>query len=42
MPQIDEAAIQSQMGEQQLRNDLVTKAYGTTLPNRRVPTDYEK
>jgi hypothetical protein len=41
-PQIDEAAIQSQVAEQQLRMDLVTKAYGTTLPNRRVPTDYEK
>ena len=41
-PQIDEAAIQSELAEQQLRMDLVTKAYGTTLPNRRVPTDYEK
>ena len=41
-PIMDEAAMQSQMGEQQLRNELVTKAYGTTLPNRRVPTDYEK
>ena len=41
-PILDEAAIQSQVAEQQLRVDLVTKAYGTTLPNRRVPTDYEK
>lgn len=41
-PIIDEAAIANQMAEQQLRIDLVTKAYGTTLPNRRVPTDYEK
>jgi hypothetical protein len=41
-PVLDEAAMQSQMAEQQLRTELVVRAYGTTLPNRRVPTDYEK
>lgn len=40
-PVIDEAFIATEMGEQQLRVDLVTKAYGTTLPNRRVPSDYK-
>ena len=41
-PILDQAGIESQLAEQQLRIDLVTKAYGTTLPNRRIPTDYEK
>jgi hypothetical protein len=40
-PIIDQATIASEMGEQQLRVDLVTKAYGTALPNRRVPTDVD-
>jgi hypothetical protein len=39
MPILDDAGIASQQAEQQLRIDLVTKAYGTTLPNRRVPTN---
>jgi hypothetical protein len=38
-PKMDEAGMMSQMAGQQLRVDLVTKAYGTTLPNRRVPTN---
>jgi hypothetical protein len=40
-PIIDDALIASEQGEQQLRVDLVTKAYGTVLPNRRVPTDVD-
>ena len=40
-PIIDQATIASEQAEQQLRIDLVTRAYGTTLPNRRVPSgDY--
>ena len=39
MPMMDEAGLMSQAAGQQLRIDLVTKAYGTTLPNRRVPTN---
>jgi hypothetical protein len=35
---VDEATIASQQAEQQLRIDLVTRAYGTTLPNRRAPS----
>jgi hypothetical protein len=38
-PIIDMATIATEQGEQQLRVDLVTKAYGTNLPNRRVPTE---
>lgn len=38
-PVIDQAFLASEQGEQQLRVDLVTKAYGTTLPNRRAPTE---
>ena len=41
-PVIDEAAIASQTGDQQLRVNLVTEAYGTSLPNRKIPQDYEK
>jgi hypothetical protein len=29
-------------GEQELKTALVTEAYGTTLPQRRVPEEYEK
>lgn len=36
-PVLDPAMIQAEMGEQQLRAELVTKAYGTKLPQRRVP-----
>ena len=39
MPIIDGATIASEQAEQQLRIDLVTKAYGTQLPNRRVPSE---
>ena len=38
-PIIDMATVATEQGEQQLRIDLVTKAYGTNLPNRRVPTE---
>ena len=38
-PIIDQATIASAQAEQQLRIDLVTKAYGTTIPNRRPPSD---
>ena len=31
-----------QMGEQNIRNRLVTDAYGTKIPQRRVPEEYEK
>jgi hypothetical protein len=30
------------MGESELRNKLVTEAYGTRLPSRQIPQDYEK
>jgi hypothetical protein len=40
-PIVDQASMAISQAEQQLRIDLVTKAYGTTLPNRRVPlSDY--
>ena len=39
---LDEATVAAQMGDQQLRVRLVTDAYGTQLPQRRVPQDYEK
>jgi hypothetical protein len=38
MPIIDQATIASEQAEQQLRIDLVTKAYGTVLPTRRAPS----
>lgn len=41
-PTIDEALQVAGMGEADLRNKLVTEAYGTMLPQRRVPEDYEK
>lgn len=41
-PQIDDALLQADMGEADLRTKLVTEAYGTVLPQRRVPTEYEK
>jgi hypothetical protein len=41
-PVLDEASMMTQMGEGDLRNRLVTEAYGTKLPQRRVPEDYEK
>jgi hypothetical protein len=39
---LDEATIQAQLGDQTIRQRLVTDAYGTQLPQRRVPQDYEK
>jgi hypothetical protein len=39
MPVLDDAGIASQQAEQQLRVDLVTRAYGTSLPNRGVPLE---
>ena len=41
-PTIDDALNAANMGEADLRNKLVTEAYGTMLPQRRVPEDYEK
>lgn len=38
MPIIDQATIASEQAEQQLRIDLVTRAYGTNLPNRKAPS----
>jgi len=38
-PIIDQALLATEQAEQQLRIDLVTRAYGTTLPNRRVPSE---
>jgi len=40
-PLIDQATIASEQAEQQLRIDLVTKAYGTTIPTRKPPSDNE-
>ena len=41
-PRLDEAAVMANMGEQSLRQDLVKDAYGTTTPQRRVPSEPEK
>jgi len=41
-PTLDDAAMASKLGETSLRTQLVTKAYGTKLPQRRVPKEYEK
>jgi len=38
---LDPAQVEAQLGESALRNNLVTKAYGTKLPQRRVPEGYE-
>ena len=41
-PQVlDPAQIEAQLGEQAIRNRLVTEAYGTTMPQRRNPEGYE-
>lgn len=40
-PLMDGADIQAQQGEAALRTALVTEAYGTALPRRRVPEDYQ-
>jgi len=39
---MDDATIAAQLGEQGLREKLVVNAYGTKLPQRRVPEGYEK
>jgi hypothetical protein len=41
-PILDEAQMFAQMGEQGIRQRLVTEAYGTKIPQRRVPEEYEK
>ena len=42
-PLLDPGIIdQMKQGEQKVRNRLVTEAYGTKLPQRRVPQDYQK
>jgi len=41
-PLADEAAQLNALGESAVRNRLVTEAYGTKIPQRRVPQDYEK
>ena len=41
-PTIDDALLAADMGEADLRNKLVTEAYGTMLPQRRNPDEYEK
>jgi hypothetical protein len=40
--QIDGALLEADMGEADLRNKLVTEAYGTVLPQRKVVEDYQK
>ena len=39
---MDDILIADQVADQALRQRLVTEAYGTKLPQRRVPEDYEK
>jgi hypothetical protein len=39
---MDDATIAAQLGGNSLREKLVTNAYGTKLPQRRVPEEYEK
>jgi hypothetical protein len=39
---MDAATMEAQLGDQAIRNKLVTDAYGTKLPQRRVPQEYEK
>ena len=42
-PILDPAVIENlRLGEQKVRARLVTEAYGTRLPQRRTPQDYEK
>ena len=41
-PIVDEASEMINAGEAGLRTRLVTEAYGTKLPQRRVPEEYEK
>ena len=41
-PILDPAAMEAEMGEMAIRTKLVTEAYGTQAPQRRVPSDYDK
>lgn len=41
-PQLDAALAAADLGEADIRNRLVTEAYGTMLPQRRNPEEYEK
>jgi hypothetical protein len=41
-PIVDNATAALAAGEQDIRTRLVTEAYGTQLPQRRVPEEYEK
>ena len=41
-PLLDGADMAAKQGEDALRTALVTEAYGTQLPQRRVPQGYEK
>jgi hypothetical protein len=41
-PVMDAALEEANMGEADLRNKLVTEAYGTMLPQRRNPEEYER
>ena len=41
-PTLDGALVEADMGEADLRNRLVKEAYGTILPQRRNPEEYEK
>jgi hypothetical protein len=41
-PTLDGALMEADMGEADLRNRLVKEAYGTVLPQRRNPEEYEK
>ena len=41
-PILDGAGVVAQQGEAALRTKLVTEAYGTQLPKRQVPQDYQK
>jgi hypothetical protein len=42
MPLLDGSDMVARQGEEALRVALVTEAYGTKLPQRRVPQEYEK
>ena len=41
-PILEPSMLEAQAADQQLRQSLVTQAYGTKIPQRRVPQDYEK
>ena len=41
-PILDPNQMAAEMGEMAIRNKLVTEAYGTVAPQRKVPNDYNK